>query len=110
MEWDESQYFPVEIMRAMGKLGLMGVVVPEEYGGAGMGYIEYILIIEEIARVCGSIGLSLAAHNSLCTGPILAFGYEQQKKAYLHTLASGAGMGSWGLTAANTGHDHDTLH
>lgn len=105
MEWDESQHFPAEIMRAMGKLGLMGVVVPEEYGGAGMGYIEYILIIEEIARVCGSIGLSLAAHNSLCTGHILAFGNEQQKKAYLPKLASGEWIGSWGLTEANTGSD-----
>ncbi|MFI5193540.1 MAG: acyl-CoA dehydrogenase family protein [Chitinophagales bacterium] len=105
MEWDESQHFPAEIMHAMGKLGLMGVVVPEEYGGAGMGYIEYILIIEEIARVCGSIGLSLAAHNSLCTGHILAFGNEEQKKAYLPKLASGEWIGSWGLTEANTGSD-----
>src|SRR5665213_3006229 len=105
MEWDESQHFPAEIMHAMGKLGLMGVVVPEEYGGAGMGYIEYILIIEEIARVCGSIGLSLAAHNSLCTGHILAFGNDQQKKAYLPRLASGEWIGSWGLTEANTGSD-----
>ena len=68
MEWDEIQHFPAETLRAMGKLGLMGVFVPEKYGGSGMGYIEYILIIEEIARVCGSIGLSVAAHNSLCTG------------------------------------------
>jgi alkylation response protein AidB-like acyl-CoA dehydrogenase len=83
MEWDETQHFPIEIMRAMGRLGLMGVVVPEEYGGSGMGYIEYILVIEEIAKVCGSIGLSLAAHNSLCTGHILAFGSEEQKKTYL---------------------------
>ncbi len=105
MEWDEPQHFPIEIMHAMGKLGLMGVVVPEEYGGAGMGYIEYILIIEEIAKVCGSIGLSLAAHNSLCTGHILAFGNEQQKKEYLPKLASGEWIGSWGLTEANTGSD-----
>ena len=87
MEWDEAQHFPIEVMRAMGKLGLMGVVVPEEYGGAGMGYIEYILVIEEIAKVCGSIGLSLAAHNSLCTGHILTFGNEEQKKEYLPKLA-----------------------
>jgi alkylation response protein AidB-like acyl-CoA dehydrogenase len=105
MEWDESQHFPADIMHAMGKLGLMGVFVPEEYGGAGMGYIEYILIIEEIARVCGSIGLSLAAHNSLCTGHILAFGNEEQKKEYLPKLASGEWIGSWGLTEANTGSD-----
>ncbi len=105
MEWDEVQHFPIEIMRAMGQLGLMGVVVPEEYGGAGMSYIEYILVIEEIAKVCGSIGLSLAAHNSLCTGHILAFGSEEQKKAYLPKLASGEWIGSWGLTEANTGSD-----
>jgi alkylation response protein AidB-like acyl-CoA dehydrogenase len=105
MEWDESQHFPAATLRAMGKLGLMGVVVPEEYGGAGMGYIEYILIIEEISKVCGSLGLSLAAHNSLCTGHILAFGNEQQKKEFLPKLASGEWIGSWGLTEANTGSD-----
>lgn len=105
MEWDEAQHFPVEIMHAMGKLGLMGVVVPEEYGGSGMGYLEYIVVIEEISKVCGSIGLSLAAHNSLCTGHILAFGSEEQKKAYLPKLASGEWIGSWGLTEANTGSD-----
>ena len=105
MEWDEAQHFPIETMRAMGKLGLMGVVVPEEYGGSGLSYIEYILIIEEIAKVCGSIGLSLAAHNSLCTGHILAFGNEKQKKEYLPKLASGEWIGSWGLTEANTGSD-----
>ena len=82
MEWDEAQHFPVETFRAMGHLGLLGVVVPEKYGGAGLSYTEYILVIEEIARVCGSIGLSLAAHNSLCTGHILSFGNEEQKKAH----------------------------
>jgi alkylation response protein AidB-like acyl-CoA dehydrogenase len=105
MEWDEAQHFPIGTMRAMGRLGLMGVVVPEEYGGAGMSYVEYILVIEEIAKVCGSIGLSLAAHNSLCTGHILAFGSEEQKKSYLPKLASGEWIGSWGLTEANTGSD-----
>ena len=105
MEWDEAQHFPIDVMRAMGRLGLMGVLVPEEYGGSGMGYIEYILIIEEIAKVCGSIGLSLAAHNSLCTGHILTFGNEDQKKKYLPKLASGEWIGSWGLTEANTGSD-----
>ena len=105
MEWDEAQHFPIEVMRAMGRLGLMGVVVPEEYGGAGMSYIEYILVIEEIAKVCGSIGFSLAAHNSLCTGHILAFGNEEQKKSWLPKLASGEWLGSWGLTEANTGSD-----
>src|SRR5664279_4052818 len=105
MEWDEIQHFPIDVMHEMGRLGLMGVVVPEEYGGSGMGYIEYILIIEEIAKVCGSIGLSLAAHNSLCTGHILAFGNEDQKQAWLPRLASGEWIGSWGLTEANTGSD-----
>lgn len=105
MEWDEAQHFPIEVMRAMGHLGLMGVVVPVAYGGSGLSYTEYILIIEEISKVCGSIGLSLAAHNSLCTGHILAFGNEEQKKAYLPKLASGEWIGSWGLTEANTGSD-----
>ncbi len=105
MEWDEAQHFPIDVMRAMGKLGLMGVVVPEQYGGSGMGYIEYILIIEEISKVCGSIGLSLAAHNSLCTGHILAFGNEEQKNEYLPKLASAEWLGSWGLTEPNTGSD-----
>ncbi len=105
MDWDEVQHFPIETLRAMGKLGLMGVFVPEKYGGSGMGYIEYILIIEEIARICGSIGLSLAAHNSLCTGHILNFGSEEQKHAYLPKLSSGEWIGSWGLTEANTGSD-----
>lgn len=105
MEWDESQHFPTDTFREMGKLGLMGVLVPEQYGGSGLGYIEYILIIEEIAKVCGSIGLSLAAHNSLCTGHILAFGNEAQKSEYLPKLASGEWIGSWGLTEANTGSD-----
>jgi alkylation response protein AidB-like acyl-CoA dehydrogenase len=89
----------------MGKLGLMGVFVPEEYGGAGLSYFEYKTVIEEIAKVCGSIGLSLAAHNSLCTGHILAFANEEQKKKYLPKLASGEWLGAWGLTEANTGSD-----
>ena len=83
MEWDESQEFPVQIFKEMGKLGLMGVLVPEEYGGAGLSYFEYKTVIEEISKVCGSIGLSLAAHNSLCTGHIMTFGNEEQKKKYL---------------------------
>jgi len=89
MEWDESQEFPLHIFKEMGKLGLMGVFVPEEYGGSGMGYFEYSVTIQEIAKVCGSIGLSVAAHNSLCTGHILAFGNEEQKKRFLPDLASG---------------------
>ncbi len=105
MEWDEAQFFPVETMRALGKQGFLGVLVPEEYGGAGLGYQEYITVIEEITKVDSSIGLSLAAHNSLCTGHILAFGNEEQKKKYLPKLASGEWIGAWGLTEANTGSD-----
>jgi alkylation response protein AidB-like acyl-CoA dehydrogenase len=105
MEWDESQEFPLHIFKAMGKLGLMGVFVPEQYGGSGMGYFEYSVVIQEIAKVCGSIGLSLAAHNSLCTGHILAFGSEEQKKKYLPKLATAEFLGAWGLTEANTGSD-----
>jgi len=105
MEWDESQEFPVHIFKEMGKLGLMGVLVPEEYGGSGMSYFEYNTIIQEISKVCGSIGLSLAAHNSLCTGHILTFGSEEQKKKYLPKLATAEHIGAWGLTEANTGSD-----
>ena len=105
MEWDESQTFPVEVFKEMGKLGLMGVLVPEEYGGTGLGYFEYNAVIQEIAKVCGSIGLSLAAHNSLCTGHILSFGNEDQKKKYLPKLATAEFIGAWGLTEPNTGSD-----
>src|SRR5579871_4951893 len=105
MEWDEDQKFPLPVFKEMGKLGLMGVVVPEEYGGAGLSYTEYVNVIIEVAKVCGSIGLSLAAHNSLCTGHILAFGSEEQKKKYLPKLATAEWLGAWGLTEANTGSD-----
>ena len=105
MEWDEAQEFPINVFREMGKLGLMGVFVPEEYGGSGLGYFEYQAIIQEIARVCGSVGLSLAAHNSLCIGHILSFGSETQKKKYLPKLATAEHLGAWGLTEANTGSD-----
>ena len=105
MIWDEAQIFPRELFSEMGKIGLMGMLVPEEYGGAGLGYIEYKIAIEEVSRVCGSIGLSMAAHNSLCTGHILQFGSEEQKKKYLPKLASAEWIGAWGLTEANTGSD-----
>ncbi len=105
MEWDESQEFPLHIFKEMGKLGLMGVLVPEQYGGSGLSYFEYSVVIQEIAKVCGSIGLSLAAHNSLCTGHILAFGNEEQKHKYLPKLATAEHIGAWGLTEANTGSD-----
>ena len=105
MEWDESQEFPVHVFKALGELGLMGVLVPEEFGGSGLGYHEYVAAIEELAKVCGSIGLSMAAHNSLCTGHIMMFGNEEQKKRWLPKLASAEWIGAWGLTEANTGSD-----
>ena len=105
MTWDESQEFPVKVFKEMGKLGLMGVLVPEEYGGAGLGYLEYVAVIQEVSKVCGSVGLSLAAHNSLCTGHILAFGSKDQKQRYLPKLATAEYIGAWGLTEPNTGSD-----
>lgn len=105
MKWDETQEFPIELFKKAGKLGLMGVLVPSEYDGAGMGYNEYIMVIREIAKVCGSIGLSVAAHNSLCTNHILKFGNEEQKKKWLPKLATAEWIGAWGLTEANTGSD-----
>ena len=105
MEWDESQEFPVHIFKQMGDLGIMGAFVPEQYGGAGLSYFEYKAIIVEISKVDGSIGLSVAAHNSLCTGHILAFGNEEQKQKYLPKLAAAEWIGAWGLTEANTGSD-----
>lgn len=105
MEWDESQEFPIHVFKALGELGLMGVLVPEEYGGSGLGYHEYVAAIEELAKVCGSIGLSMAAHNSLCTGHIMLFGNEEQKKRWLPKLATAEWIGAWGLTEANTGSD-----
>ena len=105
LEWDESQIFPVDVFKEMGKLGMMGVLVPEEYGGAGLGYYEYNVIIQEIAKVCGAVGLSVAAHNSLCTNHILTFGNEEQKKKYLPKLATAEFIGAWGLTEPNTGSD-----
>jgi len=105
MKWDESQEFPVELFKKAGELGLMGVLVPAEYGGSGFGYNEYIMVIREISKVCGSIGLSVAAHNSLCTNHILKFGNEDQKKKWLPKLATAEWIGAWGLTEAGTGSD-----
>ena len=105
MEWDETQEFPLHIFKQMGKLGFMGVLVPEHYGGSGLSYFEYKTVIEEIAKVCGSIGLSIAAHNSLCTGHIMTFGNETQKQKYLPKLATAEWLGAWGLTEPNTGSD-----
>ena len=104
-KWDEEQYFPKELFKKAGELGLMGVLVPEEFGGAGLGYFEYIAVIAEISKVCGSIGLSVAAHNSLCTNHILKFGNKEQKNKWLPKLASGEWIGAWGLTEPNTGSD-----
>jgi alkylation response protein AidB-like acyl-CoA dehydrogenase len=105
MEWDESQTFPVEVFKKLGELGLMGVLVPTEYGGSGFGYAEYVTAISELGKICGSIALSMAAHNSLCTGHIMAFGNEEQKKKYLPKLATAEWIGAWGLTEPNTGSD-----
>ena len=105
MEWDERQELPLAMFREMGKLGLMGVLVPEQYGGAGLGYYEYATIIIEVAKVCGAVGLSVAAHNSLCVGHILHFGTALQKDKYLPRLATADWLGAWGLTEANTGSD-----
>lgn len=105
MEWDESQEFPTHIFKQLGELGMMGVLVPEAYGGAGLSYFEYKAIIEEISKIDGSIGLSVAAHNSLCVGHILLFGNEDQKQKWLPKLATAEWIGAWGLTEANTGSD-----
>lgn len=105
MHWDENQIFPIEVFKKLGELGLMGVLVPTEYGGSGFGYNEYVTVVSELGKICGSIGLSTAAHNSLCTGHILAFGNEEQKKKYLPKLASAEWIGAWGLTEPNTGSD-----
>jgi alkylation response protein AidB-like acyl-CoA dehydrogenase len=109
MEWDEQQIFPIEVFKKLGELGLMGVLVPEEYGGSGLGYFEYVTVVSEIAKVCSSIGLSVAAHNSLCVGHILYFGNDEQKKKYLPKLASAEWIGAWGLTEANTGSDASNM-
>lgn len=105
MEWDEDQIFPVDIFKKLGEMGFMGVLVPEEYGGSGLGYHEYITVVEEISKVDPSIGLSVAAHNSLCTNHILTFGNEEQKKKWLPKLATAEYIGAWGLTEHNTGSD-----
>lgn len=104
-EWDDNQIFPVQVFKKLGELGLMGVLVPQEYGGSGFGYAEYVTAIEELAKVDPSVGLSMAAHNSLCTGHILQFGNEEQKNKYLPKLASAEYLGAWGLTEHNTGSD-----
>ena len=105
MKWDEAQEFPRHIFKQLGELGFMGILIPEEYGGGGMGYDEYIIAIEELAKVCGSVGLSYAAHNSLCTMHLYSFGTEEQRRKYIPKLAGGEFIGAWGLTEPNTGSD-----
>src|SRR5918998_1173898 len=104
-EWDESQHFPVELLPKLAEQGFMGVIFPEEYGGAGMGYVEYVTIIEELSRVDGSVGISVAAHNSLCSNHIYMFGTEEQRRKFLVPLARGEKLGAWGLTEAGAGSD-----
>ena len=105
MEWDENQFFPKELFHQLGEMGFMGIIIPEEYGGSGLGYHEYVAIIDQISEVDPSIGLSIAAHNSLCTNHIYEFGTEEQRKKWLPQLASGQVIGAWGLTEHNTGSD-----
>ena len=103
--WDKEEIFPVDVMKKMGELGLLGIFIPQEYGGSGFSYFEYATVLMELGKVCGGVGLSVAAHNSLCTGHIFYHGNEQQKKKYLPKLSSGEWIGAWGLTEANTGSD-----
>lgn len=105
MTWDEKKIFPRDVMKQLGEMGMMGIVFPESYGGAGMGYIEYAVVVEELSRVCGSVGISIAAHNSLCSNHIYAMGNEAQKQKYLIPLASGQALGAWGLTEPGVGSD-----
>ena len=104
-KWDDEEFFPVDAMKKMGELGLLGIYIPEAYGGSGFGYHEYATALMELGRVCGGIGLSVAAHNSLCTGHIYYHGSEEQKQKYLPKLTSGEFIGAWGLTEPNTGSD-----
>src|SRR5438445_7199581 len=105
LEWDEAQHFPIELQPKLAELGLTGIIFPERYGGAGMGYVEYATVIEELSRVDGSVGISVAAHTSLCSNHIFQFGNDEQKKKYLVPLASGKHLGAWGLTEPGAGSD-----
>src|SRR6201996_314132 len=105
MEWDEAQTFPLEVVRKLGKLGYMGSIFPEDLGGAGLGYVEYAIVIEELSRVDGSVGIILAAHTSLCSNHIYKAGSEDQKKKYLSKLTSGEWIGCWSLTEPEAGSD-----
>jgi alkylation response protein AidB-like acyl-CoA dehydrogenase len=105
MAWDEAKTFPMQVMKQLGEMGMMGIIFPEQYGGAGMGYLEYAVVVEELSRVDGSVGISIAAHNSLCSNHIYAMGDERQKQKYLVPLASGKAIGAWGLTEPGAGSD-----
>jgi len=105
LDWDETQHFPLDVMKKLAQLGFLGILFPQEYGGAGLGYIEYVSVIEELSRVDGAIGLSVAAHNSLCSNHIFAFGTEAQKRQFLAPLATGEKLGAWGLTEPEAGSD-----
>src|SRR5437879_1463443 len=105
LEWDEAQHFPIELQPKLAELGLLGILFPEEYGGADLGYVEYATAVEELSRVDGSVGISIAAHNSLCSNHIYQFGTEAQKQKYLAPLARGEHLGAWGLTEPGAGSD-----
>ncbi len=109
MTWDEAKTFPMDVVKQLGAMGMMGVIFPEEYGGAGMGYAEYAVVVEELSRVDGSVGITVAAHNSLCSNHIFAMGSEAQKQKYLKPLASGQAIGAWGLTEPGSGSDAGSL-
>ncbi len=109
MAWDEAKTFPFDVVKRLGEMGMMGIIFPEQYGGAGMGYLEYAVVVEELSRVDGSVGISVAAHNSLCANHIYAMGDERQKQAWLVPLASGKAIGAWGLTEPGSGSDAGAL-
>ena len=109
MEWDETKTFPMDVVKKLGEMGMMGVIFPEQYGGAGMGYLEYAVVVEELSRVDGSVGITVAAHNSLCSNHIYSMGDERQKQTYLKPLASGKAIGAWGLTEPGSGSDAGSL-
>src|SRR6266403_3068778 len=105
MKWDEANHFPLETIKELGRMGVLGTIFPTEYGGAGLGYIEYVIAIEELSRVDGSVGITVAAHNSLCANHIFKFGSEEQKNKYLVPLAQGKKIGAWSLTEPEAGSD-----
>src|SRR5499427_1612880 len=103
MKWDEANHFPLETIKELGRMGVLGMIFPAEYGGAGLGYVEYVIAIEELSRVDGSVGITVAAHNSLCSNHIFVAGNEEQRKKYIPRLATGEWLGAWGLTEPGSG-------